>query len=71
MEDKSLTIAEKLDIIRENIEKAGRSLKDVTILPVSKKKSVSDIPGRQTSRITLTDSRPSVAPRVSARLWLK
>ena len=43
MEDKALTIAEKLDIIRENIEKAGRSLDDVTILPVSKKKSVSDI----------------------------
>ena len=38
-----MTIGEKLDIIIENIEKAGRSPKDVTILPVSKKKSVSVI----------------------------
>jgi len=38
-----LTIGEKLDIIIENIEKAGRNPKDVAILPVSKKKSVADI----------------------------
>lgn len=43
MEDKALTIGEKLDIIKENIIKAGRNPKDVEILPVSKKKTVSDI----------------------------
>ena len=42
-----MTISEKLDIIKQNIEKSveksGRKSDDVTILPVSKKKSVSEI----------------------------
>lgn len=47
MEVKALTIGEKIDIIKYNIEKsakkAGRNPKDVVILPVSKKKSCDDI----------------------------
>ena len=47
MDVKALTIKEKLDIIKYNIEKsaekAGRNPKDVVILPVSKKKSCDDI----------------------------
>lgn len=42
-----MTIKEKLDIIKYNIEKSveksGRDIKSVTLLPVSKKKSVAEI----------------------------